>query len=160
MPLSRFPAADFPSSCSLRCAAFLRRLTLFKLSSPACRAVEVVCQEGPARVLELVAMGAEFTRNKDGSLHLTKEGGHNNRRIVHAAGEQRTGGGGAGFAGGAVCRQGSNGSGGLQQAGEQRQRLCAAGTRAHGGDPGERAFLRNLLGRTVGQNALCVCITS
>lgn len=49
------------------------------------KAVEVVCREGPARVLELVALGAEFTRNSDGSLHLTKEGGHNNRRIVHAA---------------------------------------------------------------------------
>jgi L-aspartate oxidase len=49
------------------------------------RAVEVVCREGPARVLELVKLGAEFTRNKDGSLHLTREGGHSNRRIVHAA---------------------------------------------------------------------------
>lgn len=48
-------------------------------------AVEVVCREGPARVLELVKFGAEFTRNKDGSLHLTREGGHSNRRIVHAA---------------------------------------------------------------------------
>lgn len=48
-------------------------------------AVEVVCREGPARVLELVRQGAEFTRNSDGSLHLTKEGGHSGRRIVHAA---------------------------------------------------------------------------
>uniref|UniRef100_A0A7R9VR30 L-aspartate oxidase n=1 Tax=Chlamydomonas euryale TaxID=1486919 RepID=A0A7R9VR30_9CHLO len=48
-------------------------------------AVEVVCREGPARVLELAAMGAEFTRNADGSLHLTMEGGHSKRRIVHAA---------------------------------------------------------------------------
>lgn len=30
-------------------------------------------------------MGAEFTRNEDGSLHLTKEGGHSKRRVVHAA---------------------------------------------------------------------------
>ncbi|KAG2439353.1 hypothetical protein HXX76_004712 [Chlamydomonas incerta] len=49
------------------------------------QAVEVVCREGPARVLELVEQGAEFSRNSDGSLHLTKEGGHSNRRIVHAA---------------------------------------------------------------------------
>lgn len=46
--------------------------------------MEAVCREGPARVLELVALGANFTRNVDGSLHLTKEGGHNARRIVHA----------------------------------------------------------------------------
>lgn len=49
------------------------------------RAVDAVCREGPARVLELVRMGADFTRNEDGSLHLTREGGHTNRRIVHAA---------------------------------------------------------------------------
>eukprot|EP00798_Chlamydomonas_sp_ICE-L_P023957 gene23957-9529_t len=48
------------------------------------KAVEVVCREGPARVLELVALGAKFTSNEDGSLHLTKEGGHGHRRIVHA----------------------------------------------------------------------------
>jgi succinate dehydrogenase/fumarate reductase flavoprotein subunit len=43
-----------------------------------------VCREGPPRVLELVRLGADFTRNADGSLHLTREGGHTNRRIVHA----------------------------------------------------------------------------
>lgn len=36
-------------------------------------------------MLELVQMGAEFTRNHDGTLHLTKEGGHSKRRVVHAA---------------------------------------------------------------------------
>jgi len=49
------------------------------------KAVDVVCREGPARVLDLVRLGADFTRNYDGSLHLTREGGHSNRRIVHAA---------------------------------------------------------------------------
>ena len=44
-----------------------------------------MCREGPARVLELVQLGADFTRNEDGTLHLTKEGGHSKRRIVHAA---------------------------------------------------------------------------
>lgn len=44
-----------------------------------------MCREGPARVLELAELGAEFTRNKDGSLHLGMEGGHSKRRIVHAA---------------------------------------------------------------------------
>jgi L-aspartate oxidase len=48
-------------------------------------AVDAVCREGPKAVLELAQMGAEFTRNQDGSLHLTREGGHSERRIVHAA---------------------------------------------------------------------------
>jgi L-aspartate oxidase len=49
-------------------------------------AVETVCSEGPARVLELAALGAEFsTDSTTGNLHLTKEGGHSARRVVHAA---------------------------------------------------------------------------
>ncbi len=36
-------------------------------------------------MLELIQLGAEFTKNSDGSLHLTKEGGHSKRRVVHAA---------------------------------------------------------------------------
>jgi L-aspartate oxidase len=43
-----------------------------------------VCREGPERVLELVDMGAQFTRDAGGALHLTREGGHTARRIVHA----------------------------------------------------------------------------
>ena len=50
-----------------------------------CRAVDAVCREGTKAVLELVKLGAQFTTNSDGSLHLTKEGGHSDRRIVHAA---------------------------------------------------------------------------
>lgn len=49
------------------------------------RVVEVVCKEGPMRVMELVELGAEFTRKENGALHLTREGGHSHRRIVHAA---------------------------------------------------------------------------
>lgn len=45
----------------------------------------MVCREGPARVLELVQLGAQFTTQPDGALHLTKEGGHSARRVVHAA---------------------------------------------------------------------------
>lgn len=48
------------------------------------RAVEVVCREGPKLVLELARFGAEFTRGEGGDLHLTREGGHSARRIVHA----------------------------------------------------------------------------
>lgn len=49
------------------------------------QAVETVCSEGPDRVLELAEMGASFTKRSDGNLHLTREGGHSARRVVHAA---------------------------------------------------------------------------
>ena len=58
---------------------------LLTLASFFCRAVDAVCREGPKAVLDLVQLGAQFTTNTDGSLHLTKEGGHSDRRIVHAA---------------------------------------------------------------------------
>ncbi|KAK9846964.1 hypothetical protein WJX84_007128 [Apatococcus fuscideae] len=48
-------------------------------------AVEAVCREGPGAVLELVEMGANFTKGPKGDLHLTREGGHSHRRVVHAA---------------------------------------------------------------------------
>ncbi|PON52519.1 L-aspartate oxidase [Parasponia andersonii] len=47
--------------------------------------VRVVCTEGPDRIRELIAMGASFDHGEDGNLHLAKEGGHSNHRIVHAA---------------------------------------------------------------------------
>lgn len=47
-------------------------------------AVRIVVTEGPERVRELMALGAEFTREQ-GHLHLGKEGGHSENRIVHAA---------------------------------------------------------------------------
>ena len=50
-------------------------------------AVRVLVSEGPARVRELMRMGAEFDRNDDGSLMLTREGGHRADRIVHAGGD-------------------------------------------------------------------------
>jgi len=50
-------------------------------------AVEVLVNEGPARVRELIAFGAEFDRNPDGTLMLTREGGHHADRIVHAGGD-------------------------------------------------------------------------
>jgi L-aspartate oxidase len=47
-------------------------------------AVEVTVHEGPDRVRELAALGAEFTRRPDGDWDLTREGGHSRRRIVHS----------------------------------------------------------------------------
>ncbi len=46
--------------------------------------VRLVVEEGPERVRELMALGAEFTRNGN-ALHLGREGGHSANRIVHAA---------------------------------------------------------------------------
>ena len=50
-------------------------------------AVQVLVEEGPARIRELIRRGAEFDRNPDGSLMLTREGGHRADRIVHAGGD-------------------------------------------------------------------------
>ena len=50
-------------------------------------AVDVLTREGPGRVRELIEFGAEFDRNPDGSLMLTREGGHHANRIVHAGGD-------------------------------------------------------------------------
>jgi L-aspartate oxidase len=50
-------------------------------------AVEVLVREGPTRVRELIRWGAEFDRNTDGSLMLTREGGHHANRIIHAGGD-------------------------------------------------------------------------
>ncbi len=46
--------------------------------------VEIVVREGPDRVKELIALGAEFSR-QNGKLHFGREGGHSANRIVHAA---------------------------------------------------------------------------
>jgi L-aspartate oxidase len=50
-------------------------------------AVDVLVNEGPARLRELIRVGAEFDRNPDGTLMLTREGGHRANRIVHAGGD-------------------------------------------------------------------------
>jgi len=49
-------------------------------------AVRVLVDEGPARVHELIAMGAVFDRQPGGALALAREGGHSTARIVHAGG--------------------------------------------------------------------------
>ncbi|MCU1602826.1 MAG: L-aspartate oxidase [Frankiales bacterium] len=50
-------------------------------------AVRVLCEEGPARLRELIALGAAFDRGTTGELLLTREGGHHRDRIVHAGGD-------------------------------------------------------------------------
>jgi L-aspartate oxidase len=52
------------------------------------RAVRFTVERGPAAVRWLIDQGVEFTRDEDdpaGALHLTREGGHSHRRVVHAA---------------------------------------------------------------------------
>ena len=49
-------------------------------------AVRVLVDEGPARVNELIALGAVFDRDNRGELLRAREGGHSMPRIVHAGG--------------------------------------------------------------------------
>ncbi len=49
-------------------------------------AVRVLVDEGPRRVEELIALGAEFDRDERGNLELAREGGHSVARVVHAGG--------------------------------------------------------------------------
>jgi L-aspartate oxidase len=49
-------------------------------------AVRILVEEGPRRVQELIALGAEFDRDAAGGLSLAREGGHTHARIVHAGG--------------------------------------------------------------------------
>ena len=53
-------------------------------------AVEVLVQEGPARVRDLHAAGADFDLGPDGRFKLGREAAHSRHRIVHAHGD-RTG---------------------------------------------------------------------
>ncbi|MEI2776656.1 MAG: L-aspartate oxidase [Tetrasphaera sp.] len=50
-------------------------------------AVQALVTEGPQRVRELVALGANFDRAADGEILLTREGGHHRDRIAHAGGD-------------------------------------------------------------------------
>lgn len=49
-------------------------------------AVRVLVDEGPARVQELIALGAVFDTDTQGNLLRAREGGHSMPRIVHAGG--------------------------------------------------------------------------
>ncbi|MFW7377541.1 MAG: L-aspartate oxidase [Oligoflexus sp.] len=52
--------------------------------------VSLVVQAGPKAISELIEMGVDFTKSKVqddsefGGYHLTKEGGHSQRRVIHA----------------------------------------------------------------------------
>jgi len=45
--------------------------------------VEFVVENAPAEIDALIEMGVPFNREEDEDLHLTREGGHSHRRIVH-----------------------------------------------------------------------------
>ncbi|MBL7766759.1 MAG: L-aspartate oxidase [Chitinophagaceae bacterium] len=45
--------------------------------------VDIVIKEGPVRLREIIAWGAEFDRGADGEYKLGKEGGHSENRILH-----------------------------------------------------------------------------
>ena len=46
--------------------------------------VRMVIEEGPERVRDLIDLGAQFSLDPEGELHLGREGGHSAYRIVHA----------------------------------------------------------------------------
>ena len=48
--------------------------------------MRVLVDEGPDRVHDLIALGAVFDRDADGTLQLAREGGHSHARVVHAGG--------------------------------------------------------------------------
>jgi L-aspartate oxidase len=50
--------------------------------------VKLVIEDGPRAINELISLGVEFTKHptvNDDELHLTREGGHSKRRVVHSA---------------------------------------------------------------------------
>lgn len=50
-------------------------------------AVDILVDEGPEAVRELIALGAVFDHDASGDLSLTREGGHHRDRIAHAGGD-------------------------------------------------------------------------
>ena len=47
------------------------------------KVVEIVVTEGPARVNEIIAWGADFDKDAEGDYKRGKEGGHSENRIMH-----------------------------------------------------------------------------
>lgn len=50
-------------------------------------AVKVLVEEGPENIKTLIEMKIPFDVNSEGELHITREGGHRVRRIVHCGGD-------------------------------------------------------------------------
>jgi L-aspartate oxidase len=50
-------------------------------------AVEALVTEGPAALRRLMALGARLDLARDGTVALTREGGHRRRRVAHAGGD-------------------------------------------------------------------------
>jgi len=50
-------------------------------------AVDILVNDGPRAIRDLVRWGTEFDRDPHGALALTREGGHRRRRIAHAGGD-------------------------------------------------------------------------
>ncbi|NLN54919.1 MAG: L-aspartate oxidase [Clostridiales bacterium] len=51
------------------------------------KAVEVLVEEGPSDIEQLIKMAVPFDINADGDLLITREGGHTRRRILHCGGD-------------------------------------------------------------------------
>jgi len=51
------------------------------------KAVEVLVDEGPHDIQNLISLHVPFDLNEDGDLQITREGGHRRNRIVHACGD-------------------------------------------------------------------------
>lgn len=51
------------------------------------RVVRVLTEEGPEKVFDLIALGAQFDRADDGGLALGREAAHSKRRVLHANGD-------------------------------------------------------------------------
>ncbi len=49
------------------------------------KTVELVVRNGPDRIKELMDIGVKFSYNEKGVLDLGKEGGHSERRVIHAS---------------------------------------------------------------------------
>ncbi|MBF0438893.1 MAG: L-aspartate oxidase [Magnetococcales bacterium] len=47
--------------------------------------VRHVVEHGPSSIRRLLDLGAPFTRESQGGFHLTQEGGHSTRRVIHTA---------------------------------------------------------------------------